>query len=707
MIATSNGHAMVPVIAVDEDKCVNCHMCIAVCPVKYCIDGSGEKVKINADLCIGCGSCVKACTQKARYILDDAEQFFLAAGSGEKIVAIVAPAVVSSFPGQYRRFLGWLKKLGVVASFDVSFGAELTVRSYIDHIKNNNPSLVIAQPCPAIVSYVEVYRTELLPHLAPADSPMLHTIKMIREYYPEYAGHKVLVVSPCAAKKREFQETGIGDYNVTVRSFKDALERRHIELDRQPEVDFDNPPAERAVLFSTPGGLLRTAERDVPGIRERARKIEGPELVYGYLDSLPEAVRQGINPLLVDCLNCDYGCNAGPGTLNQDKSPDVIEHAIEERSLEAKRLYGGHSGSDKTAAKKMRKVLARYWKPGLYARSYVDRSSNYRLRVPSENEFALLYDQMLKENEADHLNCAACGYKSCRGMAIAIFNGLNKKENCHLYRQKVLLLEQRVVDDSTVKLHDEILLTEDMVGTITSALEDLRTRTATQFSAIEQSAAAVEQMIAGLVNASNIATSKRQQIASLAEAAQSGERDMSATMQSIREAAKDVAGVDEMVDIIRDVSDRTNLLAMNAAIQAAHAGNAGKGFAVVAAEVRTLAETTRSHAEEISTSIDSIIDGIKASDALTERTGLGIQKISRDVGTIADEMSSLIDSLAEMSAGGQEVTQGIEQLRTVSIEVRSVYTGIASEIAEILSRIGTIAAISSKTQETIASMNHV
>ena len=705
MTVMTNSLSMVPVIAVDEDKCVNCHMCIAVCPVKYCIDGSGEKVSINADLCIGCGSCVKACTQKARYILDDAEQFFLAVGRGEKIVAIVAPAVVSSFPGQYRRMLGWLKRLGVAASFDVSFGAELTVKSYVDHIKTNKPLLVIAQPCPAIVSYIEVYRPELLPHLAPSDSPMLHTIKMIQEYYPDYAGYKVLVVSPCAAKKREFQETGIGDYNVTVRSFKDALERRHIDLDRQPEADFDNPPAERAVLFSTPGGLLRTAERDVPGIRENARKIEGPEIVYQYLDSLPESVRQGINPLLVDCLNCDYGCNAGPGTLNQDKSPDMIEHDIEQRSLEARRLYGGPSSSDKAAAKKMHHVLSQYWKPGLYGRTYVDRSANYQLRIPSESQFAVLYTEMLKGSLADHLNCAACGYKSCRGMGIAIFNGLNKKENYHLYRQKVLILEQQVVDDSTTQLHDEILQTKDMVGAITTALGNLADKTATQFSAIEQSAAAVEQMIAGLVNASTIASGKRQQIANLADSAQSGERDMSATMKSIQEAAKDVAGVGEMVDIIRDVSDRTNLLAMNAAIRAAHAGIAGKGFAVVAAEVRKLAETTGSHAEDISASIGSIIEGIKASDALTERTGIGIQKISRDVGTIADEMSALIDSLAEMSAGGKEVTQGIEQLRNVSIEVRSVYSNIASEISEILERIGSIAAISSKTQGTIASMN--
>jgi len=194
-----SGTSMAPVIKLDQDKCVNCHMCIAVCPVKYCIDGSGEKVAINADLCIGCGSCIAACTQHARTIGDDVDAFVEALGRGEKMVAVAAPALASSFPGTYKRVLGWLKKAGVAACFDVGFGAELTVKSYVEHLRSNKPKLVISQPCPAIVSYIEVYRPDLLSYLAPADSPMLHTIKMIRDYYPEYRSHRILILSPCAA----------------------------------------------------------------------------------------------------------------------------------------------------------------------------------------------------------------------------------------------------------------------------------------------------------------------------------------------------------------------------------------------------------------------------------------------------------------------------------------------------------------------------
>ena len=211
------------IIEVVQDKCVNCHSCISVCPIKYCMDGTGDTIKLNQDLCIGCGNCIKACTHQARLVKDDFSKAFQALKNKEKIVAIAAPAIASHFPDLYLNFNGWLKSLGVEAVFDVSFGAELTVKSYLNHIRKNQPEMVIAQPCPAIVTYVQIFRPELLPWLAPADSPMMHTMKMVREYYPQYKNHKILVVSPCIAKKREFEEVGIGDFNVTLYRFSEYI----------------------------------------------------------------------------------------------------------------------------------------------------------------------------------------------------------------------------------------------------------------------------------------------------------------------------------------------------------------------------------------------------------------------------------------------------------------------------------------------------
>lgn len=170
------------VVNVDKDLCVNCHRCIAVCPVKYCNDGSGDHVSIHEDLCIGCGECIDACTHGARKILDDFEKALYDLKRGERIVSIVAPAVAAVFPGNYLNLNGWLKSLGVAANFDVSFGAELTIKSYLEHIKTNKPKAVIAQPCPALVSYIEIYQPELIEYLAPADSPMMHTIKMVKTF---------------------------------------------------------------------------------------------------------------------------------------------------------------------------------------------------------------------------------------------------------------------------------------------------------------------------------------------------------------------------------------------------------------------------------------------------------------------------------------------------------------------------------------------
>lgn len=440
-------------IFVDKEKCVNCHQCISVCTTKFANNGSGDYVEMNDELCIGCGECLKACTHDARSLIDDFDLFLKAARNKEEIIGIVAPAVAASFQGTYLNLNGWLQSLGVTAFFDVSFGAELTIKSYIEHIKKKNPKLLIAQPCPAIVNYIQIYQPDLLPFLAPADSPMMHAMKMVKEFYPQYSNYKMLVISPCVAKKREFREVGIGDYNVTIHNILKYLKNNNINLKRFPEVDFTNDKAERAVLFSTPGGLLMTAERDVPEIRNKTRKIEGPLVVYKYFDKLLDQVKNDRNPLLIDCLNCELGCNGGTGTDFKDASADELEYFIDLRKKKMQAEYKTDK-DNKFNFKKFSEVITKYWIPGLYERKYKNLSKIYKdkIKVPDEKTLKEIYSSMHKYEDKDIINCASCGYNSCEMMATAIYNNLNRKENCHFYLAHEVSLKTDELKDKTSRV---------------------------------------------------------------------------------------------------------------------------------------------------------------------------------------------------------------------------------------------------------------
>lgn len=453
---------LIPVIKVDDTKCLNCHACITACPVKYCNQGSGQTVTINHDLCIGCGKCIEACTHNARSYIDDFANFIADIIADKKIIAISAPAIAASFPEQYLQLNTWLKTLGIDAIFDVSFGAELTSKSYIDFINKEKPKTLISQPCAAIVTYIQIYKPELIQYLAPTDSPMLHTIKMIKQFYPQYKNHKIAVLSPCAAKKREFEETGLGDYNIAQQSIYEFLQKEKIDLNKYSKTDFDNHPAERAVMFSSPGGLMKTVERSIPDISDNTRKIEGNPHVYKYLETLEESIKKNSAPLLIDCLSCDHGCNTGPLSISKSKPVDQIENLIKKRSKDLKNKYLKEAENDEKLRKiNIDKILEKYSKAGLYNRAYLNLSGNNNLLKPSEQEMLNIYESMHKDNSEDIKNCSACGYGSCESMAVAIHNGLNKAENCHFYLQK-----------ESEYSHEEVRLSKEKLSTMFKTATD-------------------------------------------------------------------------------------------------------------------------------------------------------------------------------------------------------------------------------------------
>ena len=202
-------------ILTDLDKCQGCNKCIKNCPVganlAFLLDGK-VKVRINQEKCIECGRCITVCDHDARSYIDDTEVFFRDIKQGRKITVLAAPAVRVNFT-KYKRLFGYLQSLGVRFVYDVSFGADITTWAYLKVITEKKLSTVIAQPCPVIVNYIELFKPELLEQLSPVHSPMICTAIYIKKYLKDNSD--LAMLSPSIAKKGEFESTdNLVKYNI-------------------------------------------------------------------------------------------------------------------------------------------------------------------------------------------------------------------------------------------------------------------------------------------------------------------------------------------------------------------------------------------------------------------------------------------------------------------------------------------------------------
>jgi methyl-accepting chemotaxis protein len=205
-----------------------------------------------------------------------------------------------------------------------------------------------------------------------------------------------------------------------------------------------------------------------------------------------------------------------------------------------------------------------------------------------------------------------------------------------------------------------------------------------QAESVSQSSAAIEQMFANIHSVTETLIKNTGNIQSLAKSSEAGRTNLQNVSSDIQKIAKDSEGLLEINAVMENISSQTNLLSMNAAIEAAHAGEAGKGFAVVADEIRKLAES----AAEQSKTTSGVLKNIKESiNSIARATGGVLEQfelIEREVRTVSEQEAGIRSAMEEQENGGKNILEAISRLNEVTGEVRRASEDMTAECREVL-----------------------
>lgn len=264
------------------------------------------------------------------------------------------------------------------------------------------------------------------------------------------------------------------------------------------------------------------------------------------------------------------------------------------------------------------------------------------------------------------------------------------------------LLTSQNVDE----LQNSINESTNAINLIDRSINSLALRIEDQSASISQTTASLEEMSASIKGIADIAKEKNKSTRNLISYTTNGADKITKTVTIIDDIGKSIVEMLQLINLIDNVSEETNLLAMNAAIEAAHAGDAGKGFAVVAGEIKKLAESTKHSSTRIALTLNELANKIRSAVDSSRDTKSAFKDIKLSAAELIEALTEIESSTNELEVNSVEVVDTSENMVQITTDVESSIDDITQHMSVITDLISHVSVTSKSVMEHIHVISH-